>query len=48
MSQIRENKHKHLTSHRMAVVLMRTGLPARMFMVDGLGTIAGWRKEAAP
>ena len=48
MSQIRENKHKQLTSHRVAMVLLRTSLPARMIMTFGLGICVAWRKEAAP
>jgi hypothetical protein len=48
MSQIRENKHKQLTSHRVATMLMRTNLPARMVMTFGLGICVAWRKEAAP
>ena len=48
MSQIRENKHKQLTSHRVAMVLLRTSLPARIFMAFGLGICVAWRKEAAP
>jgi len=48
MSQVRENKHKQLTSHRVATVLMRTSLPARMIMAYGLGIYVAWRKEAAP
>ena len=48
MSQIRENMHMQLMSHKVATMLMRTSLPARMFMAHGLGAIVGWRKEAAP
>jgi hypothetical protein len=48
MSQVRENKHKQLTSHRVAMVLLRTSLPARMIMAFGLGICVAWRKEAAP
>jgi len=48
MSQIRENMHKQLTSHRVAIVLLRTSLPARMIMTFGLGICVAWGKEAAP
>ncbi len=48
MSQVRENKHKKLTSQTVATILMRTSLPARMIRVYGLGMFVAWRKEAAP
>ena len=48
MSQVRENRHKQLTSHKVATMLVRTSLPARMIMAFGLGICVGWRKEAAP
>jgi hypothetical protein len=48
MSQIRENKHKQLTSHRVATMLMRTSLPACVTRTYGLGIFVCWRKEAAP
>ena len=48
MSQVRENKHKQLTSHRVATMLMRTSLPVRMIRAYGLGMFVAWRKEAAP
>jgi len=48
MSQIRENKCKQLTSHRVATMLMRTSLPACVTRTHGMGIFVGWRKEAAP
>jgi len=48
MSQIRENKHKQLASHRVATMLMPTSLPAHMIMAFGPGICVAWRKEAAP
>ena len=48
MSQVWENKHKQLTSHRVAMLLLRTSLSARMIMTFGLGIFVAWRKEAAP
>ena len=48
MSQVRENKNKKLTSHRVATMLMSTSLLARMIMAFGPGICVAWRKEAAP
>ena len=48
MSQVRENMHKQLTSHRVAMMLLRTSLPACMIRTYGLGICVGWGKEAAP
>ena len=48
MSQIRENKHKQLASHRMATMLMRASLLSHMIMAFGPGICVAWRKEAAP
>lgn len=48
MSNFRENKHKYLTSHRVATMLVRTCLPACMTRTYGLGIFTAWRKEAAP
>ncbi len=48
MSQIRENKHKQLTSHNVATMLMRTSLPVCVKNTHGLGIFVAWRKEAAP
>jgi len=48
MSQIRENKQKQLKSHKVATMLVRISLPARVTRTCGLGIFVGWRKEAAP
>ncbi len=48
MLQIRENKQKQLTSHKVATMLMRLSLPACVTRTYGLGIFVGWRKEAAP
>ena len=48
MFQIRENKQKQLTSHKVAMVLLCTDLPVCMARTNGFGIIVAWRKEAAP
>ena len=45
MVQIRENKQKHMTSHVVAMPLMRACYSAG---TAHFGVIVLWRKEAAP
>jgi hypothetical protein len=48
MFQIRENKQMRMTSHQLAMVLLRTCCPARDARPFGLWIVVGYRKEAAP
>ncbi len=48
MSEIRENKHKQLTSHKVATVLLRTCLPAGITRMYAPGIFVYRPKEAAP
>ena len=48
MSQIRENKQKQLTSHKVAMMLLRTSLPAGTTKTFAVSILVCWAKEAAP
>ncbi len=48
MVQIRENKQKHKTSHKVTMVLLCASLPAIVTKTYGLDIVVAWPKEADP
>ncbi len=48
MCLFRENKHKQLTSHKVATMFMRASLTACAAGTIGLGGVVGWLLEAVP
>ena len=48
MTQIRENKQKQFTSHAVAVLFLRSWLPAGMTRICVVRTHMAEIKEAAP
>ena len=48
MVRIREHKHKRLTCHPVATVLVCADLPARVIVTNGMVMIVAQGKEAAP
>ncbi len=48
MVQLREHKHKRLTRHTVATVLVCANLPARVIVTNVMVMIVAQGKEAAP
>jgi hypothetical protein len=48
MSRFRENKHKQLTSHKLATMFMRASLTACTAKTIGLGVVVDWPIRAFP
>jgi len=48
MLRLREHKHKRLTRHTVAAVLVCADLPARVIVTNVMAMIVTQGKEAAP